>query len=220
MAAGASNIVRQPSFIVLAIVAAVGWLIAIWAIVAGTREEAEYQNRIQQLEVSRAAAVTELEELRRTSGMLADLERQVAAARTTLEQIQAEQQQVQQNLTEARQNLTETERRRDEAMRTLSDALASRDRILGELQQAQAQSAELQQQLNGLIEQITARSNDLATMERQLDTGRNPGREAGPPQTGTVDLGAGPNAASPRVPSQPSYGCRVSEGGWVCSTGE
>ena len=87
------NLIRQPIVIALAVAAALGWIVAIWALVTSASKEREFTQRVQQLEAGRVTAVSQLEELRRTGGTLDDLQGRITTAQQNLEQLRLNQEQ-------------------------------------------------------------------------------------------------------------------------------
>jgi chromosome segregation ATPase len=241
MAAGFSNSARQPEFIVLAVIAALGWIVAIWTVSSSSRQEAQYNERIQQLETTHQTTVRQFEELKRSAGTTESLQEQLTTARADLATLKQQQEEALQaqarvrsqteeadkklhemreaqvktqgDLAAASENLVALERQRSEAARTLGEVTASRDRITAELQQAEERSTALQQQLARLSNQVASRRSELAEIEGQLSATL---------ERNDTSLGRGlaPEVQGASGPTQQIYRCDDDGSGWICSARE
>ncbi len=241
MANGFSQTARQPSFIALAVIAALGWVVAIWSATSSSRQQAYLNERIQQLEATQQVTASQLDELRRSAGTVESLQNQMTVARGDLASLKQQQEQsaqalakirsetetadrrlqemqqaharVQGDLATARETLTELERRRAETAKAFSEITASRDRVMAELQEARERSTVLQQQLAVLSNQLTSRRNDAAAVEGRLST--DSGWANTPVETGSAPIALGSFRAG-----QQAYRCDDNGNGWTCSPGE
>ncbi|MBM6583287.1 hypothetical protein ILT44_24095 [Microvirga sp. BT689] len=233
-----SQISRRPSFIALAAVAALGWIVAIWSIGSSSRQEDYLNERIQQLEATHQVAVSQLEELRRTAGTAESLQSQISTARADLASLKQQQEKtvqalatirseteaadrrlqesrqaqakVQQDLTAAREQLAALERRQAEMVRVVGEITVSRDRVMAELNEARERSAALQQQLAGIADQLASRRSELAALEEQRSA--RPSRDDTPRQTGSTLVNEGLANTGQQI-----YRCDDNESGWICS---
>jgi CHASE3 domain sensor protein len=74
---------RRPVPLALAIVAGLGWLLALALWWSASTARASYEERIRGLEIARQSLAAELEEQRRAAGTVAELRRRAADARDT-----------------------------------------------------------------------------------------------------------------------------------------
>lgn len=241
MANGFSQTARQPSFIALAVIAALGWVVAIWSATSSSRQQTYLNERIQQLEATQQVTASQLDELRRSAGTVESLQNQMTIARGDLASLKQQQEQsaealakvrseteaadrrhqemqqaharVQRDLATARETLTELERRRAETARAVGEITASRDRVMAELQEARERSTMLQQQLAVLSNELASRQNDAAALEGRLPAGS--GWENAPLETGSA-----PVALSSIGAGQQPYRCDDNGSGWTCSPRE
>lgn len=249
MATGISTVMRRPGFIALVIVAALGWIVAIWSVTSSVTQQNELTARIRQLETAGAAMSTHFEDLRRASGTAESLQIQVATARRDLEHLRQQQAQIveelarirgeigpaeqrlqdlrgmqaqaQQELAVSQEKLRQSEHQREQAAKALDEVTTNRDRVAAELREARNQASAFQPELARLTDELTTRRSELADIERQLTASRDAvAGEDAPRQTGSAGVGRSRRAALPDGPGQRAFRCREDQSGWVCSAPE
>ena len=230
------NLTKHPIVIALAVAAALGWIVAIWASIASSSQERAFTGRIQQLE-----------ELRRTEGTLVDLQDQITTAQQNLEQIRVQQEQAVASLARTRNELGPAEQRLSDLQGQIEARTAQVNKLQGEaenlarrleqarqelgrltassaervsqladaerrLQQAQEQSAAVQRQL-------TARRSELMVMDQRLQGGRS---EISATQSirrpdDPAPMNESQISQTPTDGSQREFVCEQTASGWVCA---
>ena len=144
----------RPIPLTLVIVAVIGWVIAIWALVSSNTAEQDYTTQITALEEERTAAVTALEEQEAAAGDLAAIEAEVAAAETRLSEAEA-----------GAEEMTERAQSLEEEIAASEERLAA---LEADLSEQQATYTERQQEIDEWREAIEAGRAELTNVENQL----------------------------------------------------
>jgi chromosome segregation ATPase len=247
MIAGLFHFARQPGWIAIVVMALVGWALAIWSYSSSAQRSAALRQELQQLEASRDAALTEADDVRRSAGTAAALEKQAATARGDLDFLKRQQDRVGTELTRLREAI-EAARQRQAALqgeiqaqtaraaefRTGADRAAERLRQVGQDLDAAEKALEARtRELDTVVAQVESRRNEIEALERRKAGLRERDEPVESEQTGAVLGGAASLSSTSSAPGilaqetlgrsvsrQEDYRCVRREPGWVCSPGE
>ncbi|MFC1458568.1 hypothetical protein ACETIH_18050 [Microvirga arabica] len=227
------NFTKHPIVIALAVAAALGWIVAIWSLIASSSEERALTGRIQELEAGRVTALSQLEELRRTGGTLVDLQDQITTAQQNLNHFQVQQEQAVASLARTRNELGPAEQRLSdlqgqiEARTTRVNELQSEaENLTRRVEQARQElgrlttsSAEKVSQLAEAERQLTARRSELMAIDQRLQGDRS---ETSATQSirrleDPAPMNEGQISQAPTDGSQRELGCEQTASGWVCT---
>jgi chromosome segregation ATPase len=161
------NITRQPVVIALAVAAALGWTVAIWSLIASSTQEREFTQRIQQLEAGRATTVSQLEELRRTGGTLADLQGQTRTAQSSLEQATAALARTRDELGPAEQRLKDLEAQVEARTARAAGLQGQTETLTRQLEQARQELATIQQTIGTRTQELAAVGERLVRVRQE-----------------------------------------------------
>lgn len=162
------NLTQQPIVIALAIAAALGWIVAIWSLTSSASQERDLTGRIQELEAGRTTAVSQLEELRRTGGTLADIQGQITALQANLEQLRLQQEQATASLSRVRDELGPAEQRLTDLQAQIKARTARVAELQGQADNITRQLEQSRQELAVVEQNISARAQELASVGERL----------------------------------------------------
>ncbi|WP_230533572.1 coiled-coil domain-containing protein [Microvirga roseola] len=152
----------------MAVAAALGWIVAIWSLTSSASEERELSQRIQELQASRAAVVSQLEELRRTGGSLASLQEQITTGQQNLEQLRLQQEQVQAALARTPDLLGPAEQRLSDLQAQIEARSVRMAELQSEANSIASQVEQARQELTAVQQSIGMRTQELASVGERL----------------------------------------------------
>ena len=162
------SLAKHPIVIALAVAAALGWIVAIWSLIASSSQERALTGRIQELEAGRVTALSQLEELRRTGGTLVDLQDQITTAQQNLDQIRVQQEQAVVSLARTRNELGPAEQRLSDLQGQIEARTAQINELQGEAETLARRVEQARQELGRLTASSAEKVSQLADAERRL----------------------------------------------------
>lgn len=240
MATDIKSELGRPVTIALAVAAALGWSLALWAFASNASQERGYEEQIAALRQERTVVVQELDALRARAGTAAEVGQRVEAGQAELKRLEAarlaadgEYEKVQKSLEAARVRLTEIARETEERTARLGT-------LRQEVEQAGPRRQALQAEIARLDKDVAARARNLEGIEARLEAVRQEEarlraevsrlgqalaeeRAAGPTQAGTPMLqGRDPATTSGTAAGSAGagYRCQQTADGWRCTGSE